>query len=92
MRLTVATCQFPVSDDIAPGSHFATFVINGVRCGAQICHDYRYPELHRQYQRRGVRLMFQPFHAACSSRPPVTGADDPVTGSGWLDAASMVER
>jgi predicted amidohydrolase len=92
MRLTVATRQSRSATTSPPGSHFATFVINGVRCGAQICHDYRYPELYRQYQRRGVQLMFQPFHAACSSRPPVTGADDPVTGSGWLDAASMVER
>ncbi len=47
----------------SPGSHFSTFVINGVRCGAQICHDYRYPELYREYQRRDVQLMFHSFHA-----------------------------
>jgi predicted amidohydrolase len=47
----------------APGDHFAVFEIKGVRCGVLICHDYRYPELYRQYQRRGVRLMFHGYHA-----------------------------
>ncbi len=31
----------------SPGSHFAVFEIKGVRCGAQICHDFRYDELYR---------------------------------------------
>lgn len=47
----------------APGSHFAAFDLNGVRCGALICHDYRYPELYRAYKRRGVQVMFHSFHA-----------------------------
>jgi predicted amidohydrolase len=34
-----------------------------VRCGALICHDYRYPELYRAYKRRGVQLMFHSYHA-----------------------------
>ena len=46
------------------GNHFSVFDIKGVRCGAQICHDYRYPELYREYKRRGVQLMFHSFHAA----------------------------
>ena len=45
------------------GSHFSVFAIKGVRCGALICHDYRYPELHREYKRRGVRLVFHSYHA-----------------------------
>lgn len=47
----------------SPGSHFSVFAIQGVRCGALICHDYRYPELYREYKRRGVQLMFHSYHA-----------------------------
>jgi deaminated glutathione amidase len=47
----------------SPGSHFSVFSIKGVRCGALICHDYRYPELYREYKRRGVRLVFHSYHA-----------------------------
>ena len=47
----------------APGEHWAVFEIRGVRCGVLICHDYRYPELYREYHRRGVRLMFHGYHA-----------------------------
>lgn len=47
----------------SPGNHFSVFTIKGVRCGALICHDYRYPELYREYKRRGVRLMFHSYHA-----------------------------
>ena len=47
----------------APGDHAAVFSIAGVRCGVLICHDYRYPELYRDYVRRGVRLLFHSFHA-----------------------------
>jgi predicted amidohydrolase len=46
------------------GNHFCTFRIRGVTCGALICHDYRYPELYRQYKRLGVQLMFHSYHAA----------------------------
>jgi predicted amidohydrolase len=38
-----------------------------VRCGALICHDYRYPELYREYLRRGVELMFHSYHAGDAS-------------------------
>jgi deaminated glutathione amidase len=48
----------------SPGNHFSAFAIKGVRCGALICHDYRYPELYREYKRRGVQLMFHSYHAA----------------------------
>jgi len=47
----------------SPGNHFSVFEIGGVRCGALICHDYRYPELYREYKRRGVQLMFHSYHA-----------------------------
>lgn len=47
----------------AAGSHFSVFTLNGVRCGVLICHDYRYPELYREYKRRGVQVIFHAFHA-----------------------------
>lgn len=46
------------------GNHFSVFKIKGIRCGALVCHDYRYPELYREYKRSGVQLMFHSFHAA----------------------------
>ena len=46
-----------------PGNHFSVFTIKGIQCGALICHDYRYPELYREYKRRGVQLMFHSYHA-----------------------------
>ncbi len=48
----------------SPGSHFSTWDIDGVSCGALICYDYRFPELYREYKRLGVSLMFHSFHAA----------------------------
>ncbi len=51
----------------SPGNHFAVFDIKGVRCGALICHDYRYPELYREYKQRGVQLMFHSYHAGGAS-------------------------
>jgi deaminated glutathione amidase len=58
------------SGDLAhysPGSHFSIWEIDGVRCGALICYDYRYPELYREYRKRGVQLVFHSFHAARAS-------------------------
>ena len=46
----------------SPGSHFSVFEIKGVRCGAQICHDFRYEELYREYKKRKVQVMFHSYH------------------------------
>ena len=46
-----------------PGDHFTTFELRGVKCGVLICHEYRYPELYREYKRRGVEVVFHSFHA-----------------------------
>jgi deaminated glutathione amidase len=54
------------SGDLAhytPGDHPSVFTVGGVRCGALICHDYRYPELYREYGRLGVQLVFHSYHA-----------------------------
>ncbi len=50
----------------SPGDHFATFEINGVRCGLLICYDLGFPEMYRQYAKRGVRVMFHSFYNARS--------------------------
>jgi predicted amidohydrolase len=55
------------SGDLAhysPGGHCSVWAINGVRCGALICYDYRFPELYREYKRSGVEIIFHSFHAA----------------------------
>ncbi len=47
----------------SPGDHGSTWTINGVRCAALICYDYRFPELYRQYKREQAELVFHSFHA-----------------------------
>ena len=54
-------------DYYSPGSRFSTWVIDGIRCGALICYDYRFPELYRRYVTLDVQLMFHSFHAANAS-------------------------
>jgi deaminated glutathione amidase len=51
----------------SPGSHFAVFDLKGIRCGVQICYDYCFPELYREYKRRGVQLIFHSYHAGHAS-------------------------
>ena len=48
----------------SPGAELVTFTAKGVKCGLLICHDYRYPELFREYKRREVELMLVSFHNA----------------------------
>ena len=58
------------SGDLAhysPGDHPSVWEINGVRCGALICYEYRFPELYRDYAREGVDLVFHSFHAGNAS-------------------------
>jgi predicted amidohydrolase len=52
----------------SPGNHPAVFEVRGVKCGVLICHDYRYPELYREYKRLGVELVFHSYHAGHVSR------------------------
>ena len=58
----------------SPGGHFSVWTINGVRCGALICYDYRFPELYREYKKQGVALMFHSFHAANVSAARITAS------------------
>lgn len=48
----------------SPGDHSSVWEINGIRCGALICYEYRFPELHREYKRHDVQVVFHSFHAA----------------------------
>ena len=45
-----------------PGSRFVVFSLRRVKCGLLICHDWRYPELYRQYWKRGVKIIFQSWY------------------------------
>ncbi len=47
----------------SPGDHFSTFSLNGINCGVLICHEYRYPELYREYKKKEVEIMFHSYHA-----------------------------
>jgi predicted amidohydrolase len=51
----------------SPGDHFSVFTIKGVRCGVLICYDFRFPELYREYESRGVQLMFHSYNAGKAS-------------------------
>ena len=52
----------------SPGQEFITFQVRNVCCGLLICHDFRYPELFREYKRQGVELMLVSFHCAGMTR------------------------
>lgn len=46
----------------SPGSQPVTFKLKGITCGLLICHEWRYPEIYREYLRMGVRVIFQSWH------------------------------
>ena len=48
----------------SPGNRCVTFRVKGVTCGVLICYDYRFPELYREYRKRGVHVLLQSFHNA----------------------------
>ena len=52
----------------SPGEELITFSVRNVTCGLLICHDFRYPELFREYKRLGVELMPVSFHNADMKR------------------------
>jgi predicted amidohydrolase len=55
----------------SPGNHFCVFTLKHIRCGVLICYDYAFPELYREYKRRGVQLVFHSFHAGHLQRAQV---------------------
>jgi predicted amidohydrolase len=66
-RFCTGTDSLDASADLAhysPGNHATTFDIDGYRCAALICYDYRFPELYRELKNLGVEVVFQSFHNA----------------------------
>ena len=45
-----------------PGDHPTTVEIRGVKCGFLICHEWRYPELYREYKGLGVQVILQGWY------------------------------
>lgn len=69
------------SGDLAhysPGDHLSTWILDGVRCGALICYDYRFPELYREYGKHGVQLVFHSFHAGNAPASRVAEVGDAI--------------
>jgi predicted amidohydrolase len=64
----------------SPGGHFSTWAIDGIRCGALICYDYRFPELYRHYAALDVQLMFHSFHAGNASPERVAAISAAIGG------------
>ncbi len=65
--------RFCTSSDLdyyTPGDYLPVFSINGVRCGALICFDLRFPEIYREYRKLGVECIFQSFHNARAEKGP----------------------
>jgi len=44
------------------GEKAVVFDIKNVRCGLLICHEWRYPELYREYKKLGVELIFHSWY------------------------------
>ena len=45
-----------------PGENPGIFTINNIKCGMLICHEWRYPELYREYKSLGVKIIFQSWY------------------------------
>ncbi len=56
---------------LTPGSRFADFTINGVKCSLLICFDLRFPEIYRQLYKQKVNCIFQSFYNARQKGPSV---------------------
>jgi predicted amidohydrolase len=77
--------RFCTSGDLrhySPGDHFVSFEVKGVRCGLLICYDIRFPELYREYARRGVQLMFHSFYNARQKEGSIHPKIMPPTAQG----------
>ena len=46
----------------SPGKRPVVFNINGIICGLLICHEWRYPELYREYKRLKADVLFQSWY------------------------------
>lgn len=88
----------------SPGNHATVFEIDGYKCGLLICYDYRFPELYRDLQQRGVEILFQSFHNARRDRAshesdniwadivPATMMCRAATNHFWISANNSTAR
>jgi deaminated glutathione amidase len=70
-RFCTGTCGPQPEMDLVhytPGNRATLFDIDGYRCGALICYDYRFPELYRELKRQGAEVVFHSFHNARRDR------------------------
>ena len=44
------------------GQKPVTFDIKGIKCGLLICHEWRYPELYREYKKLGAEIIFHSWY------------------------------
>jgi len=58
-------------DHFTPGDSQLTFRVDGFTCGIAICHEWRYPEIYREYGRLGADVVFQCWY------------DGAYDGDGW---------
>jgi predicted amidohydrolase len=58
-------------DNYAPGDHFVTFDINGIKCALLICFDLRFPEIYRELKKLGIQCILQSFYNARQKGPSV---------------------
>lgn len=49
-------------DWYSAGTEPGIFELKGIKCGLLICHEWRYPELYRQYYHLGAELLFQSWY------------------------------
>lgn len=52
----------------SPGCQSVTFSLGGLICGLLICHEWRYPELYREYHRLGCQVVLQSWYDGGLSR------------------------
>jgi predicted amidohydrolase len=81
------------------GDHLVTFEVGGVRCGALICYDSRFPELYRAYKKLGVQCILHSFYNARGPGPnvltvvmPVTIQTRAATNAMWVSAPNASGR
>jgi len=63
----------------APGRRLATHRLNGIKFGLLICFDFRFPEIWREYLKRGCRLVFLSSYLASPGPNHVMESVAPAT-------------
>ncbi|MBN1687838.1 MAG: carbon-nitrogen hydrolase family protein [Candidatus Omnitrophica bacterium] len=59
-RIRLGSMITDESKYIVPGNRVVTVNLQGVKMGLSICYDLRFPELYREFQLRGCKVVFVP--------------------------------